>query len=457
MNSRAAYVCLLLLLSGCAGLFRLSGPEDFIRVQGTRLMHDGRPYYFIGANLWYGLYLGSPGPEGDRERLRRELDSLSDIGITNLRVLAASESAFVKRTPAAIQRRRGVVDEQLLEGLDFLLAEMAERRMHAVLYLNNYWEWSGGMSVYNVWAGKDTVDPDRDPGGWKRYMDFCGEFYSDRTANRFYRDYVRYLIERRNTVNGRNYRDDPTIMAWQLANEPRPGAAGEFGEQNMAEYVRWIDETAGFIHSLDTNHLVSTGSEGTVGSLLSADHFLAAHESRSIDYLTFHLWPLNWGWFDPRRIAETLPTSLEEGGEYVRQHISMARELRRPIVLEEFGLARDSGAYAPGTPVTARDRFFASILQIVYDSASAGGAISGANVWAWGGEEYGRHPDFIWQEGDPFLGDPPREPQGLNSVFLSDTSTIGILRRFAKEMGGIVVDSSLVYYGIRSGARGGDR
>lgn len=457
MIRRLVYISWLLILSGCAGLFRLSEPDDFIRVHGTRLFHNGRPYYFIGANLWYGLYLGSPGPTGNRGRLQRELDSLSSIGITNLRILAASESAYIKRTTAAIQRRPGVVDQQLLQGLDFLLAEMAERRMHAVLYLNNYWEWSGGMSVYNVWAGKDTVDPDRDPGGWKRYMDFSGEFYANRTANQFYRDYIRSLIARRNTVNGRYYREDPTIMAWQLANEPRPGATGEFGEQNMAEYVRWIDETARFIHSLDTNHLVSSGSEGIVGSLLSADHFLAAHETRSIDYLTFHLWPVNWGWFNPRRIAETLPSSLEKGGEYVRQHLLMARKLSRPIVLEEFGLARDSGAYAPGTAVTARDRFYTSMLQIVCDSASAGGAVSGVNVWAWGGEGSGQHPDFVWQEGDPYVGDTPREPQGLNSVFLSDTSTIGILRRFAREMGRIGIDSSVAYGGFSSGDWRGDR
>ncbi len=437
MIRRAAYVSGLLLLSGCAALFRLAEPDGFIRARGTGLYHNGKPYYFVGANLWYGLYLGSPGPAGNRERLRRELDSLSSIGITNLRILAASESSYIKRTAPAIQPRPGVFDEQLLEGLDFLLAEMAERGMHAVLYLNNYWEWSGGMSVYNVWAGKDTVDPDRDPGGWKRYMDFAGEFYASRTANGFYRGYIRALVGRSNTVNGRTYREDPTIMAWQLANEPRPGAVGSFGEQNFADYVRWIDETAKFIHTLDTNHLVSSGSEGTVGSLLSAEHFLAAHETRSIDYLTFHLWPLNWDWFDPRRIAETLPSSLEEAGKYIREHLLMARRLGRPVVLEEFGLARDSGAYAPGTPVSARDRFFTAVLQTVYDSASAGGAVSGANVWAWGGEGSGRPPDFLWREGDPYVGDNPREPQGLNSVFLSDTSTIGILRRFSREMTGI--------------------
>ncbi len=443
---RRAWISLLLLLSGCAGFLQFSEPEDFIRVRGTKLFHNGRPYYFLGTNMWYGFYLGSAGATGSRARLRRELDSLASVGIFNIRVLASSESSYFQRaaTPA-LQRRPGDDDEQMLQGLDFLLAEMAERRMHAVLYLTNYWEWSGGMSQYNVWAGKKPVDPSIDPGGWERYMDFAAEFYGNESANGFYRDYIRSLLARRNTANGRLYSEDPTIMAWQLANEPRPGAIGPFGEENLPQYIRWIDETARFIHALDTNHLVSTGSEGTVGSLLSDSNFLAAHECRSIDYLTFHLWPYNWGWFDPAHIKETLPVAEEKGGQYIREHFLLARKLHKPIVLEEFGLGRDGGTCSPGTPVTARDHFYAGVLQMVFDSASAGGAVSGSNVWAWGGEESGRSPDYVWQPGDPYLGDPPQEPQGLNSVFLSDSTTISILRMYARRMAGIGIDSSIAY------------
>jgi mannan endo-1,4-beta-mannosidase len=445
MKPKIAFFLFAIIVSGCAGFFQFSEPEDFVRVRGTKLFHNGRPYYFLGTNMWYGFYLGSPGPTGDRERLRRELDSLLSIGICNIRVLAASESSYFKHAASpAVQRAPGIVDQELLQGLDFLLDEMGERGMHAVLYLNNYWVWSGGMSQYNVWAGMEALDPEKEPGGWQSYMDFAARFYGNEAANRFYRDYIRSLIMRRNSVNGRFYFEDPTIMAWQLANEPRPGAVGPFGEQNAAEFYRWIDQTAAFIHSLDTNHLVSTGSEGVVGSLLSADHFLAAHESRSVDYLTFHLWPFNWGWFDPRRISETLPVAEEKGGEYIRQHLVLARKMRKPIVLEEFGLGRDSGAYSPRTPVTARDRYFTHLLQILYDSARAGGALSGSNVWAWGGEGFSRNPDFWWRPGDPYVGDPPQEPQGINSVFISDSSTIAILRHFARKMRMIGLDSAMV-------------
>jgi endo-1,4-beta-mannosidase len=35
-----------------------------------------------------------------------------------------------------------------------------------------------------------------------------------------YKNYVRSIVTRRNSVTGRIYKDDPTIMAWDLANEP---------------------------------------------------------------------------------------------------------------------------------------------------------------------------------------------------------------------------------------------
>lgn len=35
-----------------------------------------------------------------------------------------------------------------------------------------------------------------------------------------FKDYVKAILMRRNSITGVLYRDDPTIMAWDLANEP---------------------------------------------------------------------------------------------------------------------------------------------------------------------------------------------------------------------------------------------
>ena len=58
------------------------GP-GFINVNGKQFIRDGKPYYFLGTNFWYGMNLGSSGQGGDRDRLLRELDHLKKIGVKN--------------------------------------------------------------------------------------------------------------------------------------------------------------------------------------------------------------------------------------------------------------------------------------------------------------------------------------------------------------------------------------
>ena len=44
----------------------------------------------------------------------------------------------------------------------FALAEMAKRDMRGILFLSNYWQWSGGFAQYVRWiTGENIPDPDR--------------------------------------------------------------------------------------------------------------------------------------------------------------------------------------------------------------------------------------------------------------------------------------------------------
>lgn len=429
---------------GCSSIWTFGGKEDFVRVQGMQFIHNGKPYYYAGTNLWYGCYLGSPGKSGNRERLLRELDSLHTLGLDNLRILAGSEQAERTYTvKPAIVKNPGEYDEELLIGLDFLLDEMAKRKMKGVLYFTNYWEWSGGMTQYIAWANSiRTLDPEVD--GWGKFMNFSATFYSNKKANALFREYIKYVVQRKNTINGRNYYEDPTIMAWQLANEPRPGRSDTIYQNTLEQYFIWVDETAGFIKSLDTNHLVSTGNEGTRGSLDSEENYLVAHRSKNIDYLTMHLWPLNWGWYNPLKAEETYPSTEEKAIEYINQHIQFARQLNKPLVMEEFGIGRDSGYYALDIPTTIRDRYFTKIFAHMFDSAQAGSPMAGSNFWTWGGEGRTKNPDFMWKAGDPFTGDPPQEPQGRNSVFDTDVSTLAIIKDHAMKMKRLGATNSVI-------------
>lgn len=419
----------LFIVTACSTFFVKTSPE-FIKVNGTHFSLAGKPYYFLGTNLWYGCYLGSRGETGNRGRLKKELDLLTSLGIKNLRILAASEDSEIKNSlKPAIQIERGIYNEDLLEGLDFLLNEMQKRNMYAVVFLNNYWEWSGGMAQYNSWSNLEKVaDPEDQKVGWGEFMRRSATFYRNEKANRYYREFIKMLITRKNKFNDLYYYEDPTIMAWQLANEPRP-----WGDSMEVEYYYdWVNSTAKFIHTIDPNHLVTTGNEGLMGSLGSEEYYIKAHKSKYIDYMTFHLWAKNWGWFDAKNIDSTYPSTKQKAIDYIVKHFQFARIVGKPLTLEEFGMARDDEVFVPGSPSTARDDYFKTIFELTYDSAATGAPIAGTNFWTWGGYGRAEHKDFIWQKGDSFTGDPPQEAQGLNSVFDTDTSTLELLKKYAE-------------------------
>lgn len=401
----------------------------FVKVENTKFTFGGKPYYFSGTNMWYGAYLGADTTYGNRERLLRELDRLQSIGITNVRILAASEqSDYSLPINPPFQYKNGTYNEKLLQGLDFLLVEMGKRNMYAILFLNNYWDWSGGMGQYVSWVENTKVcDPSRDSTlTWIDYLAYTSPFYNNDKAQKIFRDYIKMIVNRENIYSKVAYKDDPTIMAWELANEPRPNPNDT--ATNLPVFYKWIDSTSQYIHSLDQNHLVTTGSEGSKGSLNSLQIAAKAHESKYIDYMVFHLWPKNWGWFKADS-SETIKETEIQSKNYIAEHIQIARKLNKPVVLEEFGLGRDLEKNEINSPVTNRDRFYKFILKIVNDSINAGSPMAGFNFWAWGGEGRAQHPDGKWRIGDQvYVGDPYGEAQGLNSIFDTDSSTIQLIK-----------------------------
>lgn len=410
-----------------------SAGDEYVSVSNGQFIRGGSPYRFVGVNMWYGAWLAAD--TGNIDRLRAELDLLQSIGVRNLRVLAASErSPLPNSIRPAFQDRNGKYNESLLLGLDMLLAEMAERDMTAVLYLANFWEWSGGMTTYMHWdEGRELVEignPEVD--FWPAYPRLAGKFYSSEAANRRYRRYISMLLARRNSVTGQLYSDDPTIMAWQLANEPRPGANDEMGEANVPAFVSWVEDTAAFIKMHAPDQLVSIGNEGVMGCLESRDCYVGSGSLDHVDYLTVHLWPKNWSWIDADDMAGTLARAVNRSRSYVAEHQAMARSMNKPLVLEEFGLPRDNEAIAPGSSTIARDLFLRAMYGVLEQDSSSCGVLAGSNLWAWGGFGRAARDTGVWEDGDSgFLGDPPQEPQGLNSVFASDLTTIEVMRSHA--------------------------
>lgn len=430
------YSSFILILVITAFLYSCKTTSSFVKVKDTNFVVKQKSYYYVGTNFWYGAYLGADADYGDRSRLINELNQLQKLGVKNLRIAAASEeSNFAYPLSPPFQYKNGSYNEKLLQGLDFLLSEMAKRDMRGILVLNNYWEWTGGMSEYVAWATGETIpDPTKSKQyTWDNIINFAARFYQIEEAQNRYHKYIDMLVKRVNVYTKKPYKKDPAIMAWELANEPRPSKEGK-AEESMQVFEKWIIGTASFIHSIDPNHLVTTGSEGEKGTLNSWDYARQAHESKYIDYITMHLWPKNWGWYKTDKPG-SMDATEQKTTEYIDSGIKIARQLNKPIILEEFGFMRDGEKYAPESPVKARDEFYQFVFELVQDSIKAGSPLAGSNFWGWGGEGRAQHQDHQWMVGDKtYLGDPYSEPQGLNSVYNTDKSTLEIISKYAKEL-----------------------
>jgi len=414
----------------------VAGPpsDSFVTIVGTRFEIDGYPYYFTGTNLWYGLNLASAGPGGDRARLDRELDRLVAAGMTCLTVMAGSEGPDTElwRMVPSLQTSPGVYNADVLDGLDYLLAAAGARGIRCVMCLSNFWPWSGGLAQYVSWSGGGDIPyPLPEPGGdWNVYGNYTSTFYGNAGATAAYLAHFDYLATHVNPYTGLAYRDDSTIMAWELGNELR-GYDG-----NGAAMDAWIDAAAAHIKSVDPNHLVCTGCEGdTPWPDWHGLNFESNNDGPDIDFATIHIWPQNWEWYDPIDPDGTYAAAETLARSYFTDHAARAGILGKPMLLQEFGLARDGGDFDPTSTTVWRDSFYAAMYDEVYASASGGGPAGGAMFWAWAGEGRPREPyGSHWQEGDSWIGDPPHERQGWYSVYDTDSATLAVIAGHALQM-----------------------
>ena len=411
------------ITAGCGSRCNEVIGNNLITADSTGFIKNGCPYQYIGTNMWYASVLGSDGEGGNRERLCRELDLLKSIGVTNLRILTGPDAGSTLANPAKpyLQTAPGVLNDTILRGLDFVIAELEKLSMDAVIYLNNAWDWSGGYGFYLKECGYGDSPNTNEDGGYNRYVEYCANFTREPKAIEMYYSYIKAIVSRKNSITGRYYKDEPAIMAWQLCNEPRP-----FAKDNKAAFAQWISEAAALIKSIDPNHLVSTGSEGYIGCEVDMELCERIHADKNIDYLTIHIWPVNWGWAPRSNPDSGIENACLESGKYIAEHIALAKKLGKPLVIEEFGYSRKDNISGTEPTTGSRDIFY----RFIFEQVKCGAPIAGCNFWGWGGS--GRPRDLVWKAGDDYLSDPPHEPQGWYSVFDCDTTTIDIIKEYSK-------------------------
>lgn len=406
----------------------LSAKKGFVQVKDGHFVRDGIPYYYVGTNFWYGAILGSEGQGGNRTRLCKELDRMKAMGIDNLRILVGSDGqrGIKTKVEPTLQEAPGVYNDTILAGLDYLLMEMGKRKMVAVLYLNNSWEWSGGYGYYLEQAGEGKA-PRPDEDGYPAFMKFVARYATCEKAHQLFYDYVRFILSRTNRYTGLKYTDDPAIMSWQIGNEPRA-----FSTEALPAFEKWLAEASALIRSLDANHLVSIGSEGSWGCENDYGVYERICADKNIDYCNIHLWPYNWGWARADHLVEDLAVSCRNTKDYIDRHLAICAQLSKPLVMEEFGYPRDGFSFSLSSTTEGRDGYYKYVFSLVGDNVEKGGYFAGCNFWGWGGFAKPRHEQ--WEVGDDYTGDPAQEAQGLNSVFVTDTTTLQVVKAEVERM-----------------------
>ena len=410
---------------------------EFVTTRDGRFYRGDTEYKFIGANFWYGAVLASEGQGGNRERLQKELDLMQEVGITNVRVLVGGEGpdTVASHVLPVLQPEPGVYNDTILQGLDYLIAELEKREMTAVLFLNNSWEWSGGYGAYLEWAGCGPVP---DWSDWTIAQNYHCQFVKNDSAKAMAERHVRYIVSRTNTVTGKPYSESPAIMAWELANEPRAFARDSVTKACFAELV---ETQAKLIKSLDSNHLVTTGSEGIEGCEEDSALFRKIHAFPEIDYICIHIWPYNWRWLGPASgpltnglakngetsVVDSVPFASRMTRAYMDRCWDVVKDLNKPMVLEEFGYPRDGYRIELNSTTQGRDSYYEYAFSLMDE-----GKLQGCCFWAWGGYAQPKH--VRWQRWDDYVGDPAQEEQGLNAVFASDTTTLEVIRRAAERL-----------------------
>ncbi|CAI9785760.1 unnamed protein product [Fraxinus pennsylvanica] len=95
------------------------------------------------------------------------------------------------------------------EALDFVISEAKKYKIRLILALVDNWKAYGGKSQNVKWgkaAGLNLTSDD--------------DFFSHPTLQSYYKADVKMVLNRVNTFTNITYKDDPTIFAWELMNEP---------------------------------------------------------------------------------------------------------------------------------------------------------------------------------------------------------------------------------------------
>ncbi|HPD28654.1 MAG TPA: hypothetical protein PLL20_01570 [Phycisphaerae bacterium] len=230
-----------LCLAGCTPLPASKAPSmnDFVRREGDRLMDGSNEFRFISVNIPNLHYVeddmrfsrSMPFRLPNDYEINDALETVGQMGGQVVRIYAlpirrADDSDDVPRYITG----PGEFNEKAFVALDRVLVAARRHGVRLIVPFIDQWSWWGGQAELAAFRGKAAKNCWTDP-----------ELIDD------YKQVIAFVINRRNTLTGVCYRDDPAILAWETGNELNAPAS-------------WTQQIAAFIKSIDRNHLVIDGA-----------------------------------------------------------------------------------------------------------------------------------------------------------------------------------------------------
>jgi mannan endo-1,4-beta-mannosidase len=300
----------------------------FVDTDGTEFVMDDNPFYFSGANNYYLFY--KPVTQ-----VQEVMDDANSLGLKVIRTWGFCDGTCTSGNYNSFQSSPGVYPEATFQKFDRVIKEASDRGLKLTVPLVNNWDEFGGMCQYAKWCNltnANLCDAD-EPWPFEIPTQVHDQFYSNSCTKQIYKNYVNHFLNRNNTLTGVLYKNDPTIFAWELANEPRARS-----DTSTVTLNNWIGEMSAYVKTIDSNHMVTPGSDGGYKDKASnptwswwyhgneGQDYITNHQWSSVDFATFRYYP-EAGKFD-----DVNPQL------WILEHIDDAHYvIGKPVVMEEFG------------------------------------------------------------------------------------------------------------------------
>ncbi|KAI5402957.1 mannan endo-1,4-beta-mannosidase 7 [Lathyrus oleraceus] len=353
MKHKLLFLILVFLI-----LYVEADDDGFVKTRGVQLMVNETPYYANGFNAYWLMYIASDPSQ--RNKVSSTFQEAANHGLNIARTWAFSDGGY-----KPLQCSPGSYNEEMFQGLDFVMGEARKYGVKVILSLVNNYESFGGKKQYVEWAKSEGQS-----------LDSEDDFFTNAVVKGYYKNHIKTVLTRHNNFSGVAYKDDPTIMAWELMNEIICSS-----DHSGNSVQVWITEMASYLKSIDGNHLLEAGLEGFYGLSKTESNpnfqvgtdFIANNQISNIDFATLHSYPDQW------LSSSGYEDQLSFLSDWLNEHIQDAQNiLHKPLLFAEFGISTKN---LGNDSSTLRDKFFNTVYSAVYSSASGGGTAVGGLFW----------------------------------------------------------------------------